>query len=248
MRDVLEAKLKEFREFTDVRPEAKRWLEDSNLWMGLYTLLCLRSVRVDRKDLVKILKGQILENINIELYGFCHRFRSVYREMISFVEMQADLDGKLLDRWYSNIFQPGEGELHRRDNAVVYDIGFIPCHFREINERMGDLFRKARGARDAAHSSAVTHFGLVEIYPYGKNSVSMALIAGMYMLMQGGIPVASYPLSEDEYSKLMSGCINGRDTEPFFDMHYRSLVNRLETVLRVYESAGEAQIHEEEGI
>lgn len=248
MRDVLKAKLNEFRAFTDTRPEAKLWLEDSNLWMGLYTVLCLRSVRVDRKDLVQILKGQILEDINIELYGFCHRFRAVYREMISSIEMQADLDIKILDGWYSQIFQPGDGVLHRQDNGVVYDIGFIPCHFKDINNQMADLFRRARGARDAAHKSALTHLGLVEIYPYGKDSVSMALVAGMYTLMQGGIPVPSYPLSEDEYIKLISESINGHNSDPFMDMHYRSLVNRLETVIRVYERAEEAQIQEEDRI
>jgi hypothetical protein len=37
----------------------------------------------------------------------------------------------------------------------------------------------------------------------------------------------------------MSSCINEGNEEPFLNMHYRSLVNRLETVLQVWREAAE---------
>ena len=59
-------------------------------------------------------------------------------------------------------------------------------------------------------------------------------------LLQAGIPLPSYPVSEDEYRRLMASCINEGDEEPFCNMHYRSLINRLETVIRVYREAAES--------
>ena len=44
MKELLNEKLKAYRELGPVLPEARKWLEDSNLWMLLYTVLCQRGV------------------------------------------------------------------------------------------------------------------------------------------------------------------------------------------------------------
>ncbi|MBR5982068.1 MAG: hypothetical protein IK035_08645 [Firmicutes bacterium] len=238
MKDLLNEKLKIYRSLDPVLPEARKWLEDSNLWMLLYTVLCQRGVRIEKKTLVEILSGQILENVHIDLYGFCFRLRDVYKDMISAVEMQATLNTKMLDGWYQDLLEP-DGPVHRRDNAVVYDIGFIPCHFSEITERMDRLFKSMAGIEDGALKAAELQMGIINIYAYGQESITMALLAAAYALLEAGIPLASYPVSEDEYRRLISACINEGDEEPFCSMHYRSLVNRLETVIQVYQEAAQ---------
>ena len=239
MKDLLNEKLKIYRSLDPVLPEARKWLEDSNLWMLLYTVLCQRGVRIEKKTLVEILSGQILENVHIDLYGFCFRLRDVYRDMISAVEMQATLNTRMLDGWYQDLLEP-DGPVHRRDNAVVYDIGFIPCHFSEITERMDRLFKSMAGIEDGALKAAELQMGIINIYAYGQESITMALLAAAYALLEAGIPLASYPVSEDEYRRLISACINEGDEEPFCSMHYRSLVNRLETVIQVYQEAAQS--------
>ena len=238
MKDLLNEKLKIYRSLDPVLPEARKWLEESNLWMLLYTVLCQRGVRIEKKTLVEILSGQILENVHIDLYGFCFRLRDVYKDMISAVEMQATLNTKMLDGWYQDLLEP-DGPVHRRDNAVVYDIGFIPCHFSEITERMDRLFKSMAGIEDGALRAAELQMGIINIYAYGQESITMALLAAAYALLEAGIPLASYPVSEDEYRRLISACINEGDEEPFCSMHYRSLINRLETVIQVYQEAAQ---------
>ena len=49
MKDLLNEKLKAYRSLGPVLPEARKWLEDSNLWMLLYTVLCQRGVRIEKK-------------------------------------------------------------------------------------------------------------------------------------------------------------------------------------------------------
>ena len=239
MKDLLNEKLKIYRSLDPVLPEARKWLEDSNLWMLLYTVLCQRGVRIEKKTLVEILSGQILENVHIDLYGFCFRLRDVYKDMISAVEMQATLNTRMLDGWYQDLLEP-DGPVHRRDNAVVYDIGFIPCHFSEITERMDRLFKSMAGIKDGALRAAELQMGIINIYAYGQESITMALLAAAYALLEAGIPLASYPVSEDEYRRLISACINEGDEEPFCSMHYRSLINRLETVIQVYQEAAQS--------
>ncbi|MBR5641329.1 MAG: hypothetical protein IKW92_04310 [Firmicutes bacterium] len=238
MKDLFQEKFKEYRTLGPVVPEARKWLEDSNLWMLLYTVLCQRGVRIEKKTLVNILSGQILENVNIDLYGFCFRLRDVYRDMISCVEMQATLNTRMLDGWYQDLLEP-DGPVHRKDNAVVYDIGFIPCHFNEISERMDRLLKAMDTVQDGALKAAELQMGIINIYAYGQDSITMALLAAAYALLEAGIPLPSYPVSEDEYRRLMSSCINDGNEEPFCSMHYRSLVNRLETVIQVYREAEE---------
>lgn len=239
MKDLLNEKIKVYRSFGPVLTEARKWLEESNLWMLLYTVLCQRGVRVEKKTLVEILAGRILEDVNIDLYGFCFRLRDIYKEMVSAVEMQASLNTKMLDAWYVELLDP-QGPVHRRDNAVVYDIGFIPCHYSEISERMDRLFKSMAGVTDGALKAAELQMGIINIYAYGPDSVTMALLAAAYALLEAGIPLASYPVSEDEYRHLMASCINDGNEEPFCSMHYRSLVNRLETVIQVYTEALQA--------
>ena len=243
MKDLLNEKLKIYRDFGPVLPEARKWLEDSNLWMLLYTVLCQRGVRIEKKTLVEILAGHIFEDVHIDLYGFCFRLRDVYKEMVSAVEMQATLNTKLLDGWYQDLFEP-DGPVHRKNNAVVYDIGFIPCHFNEINERMDRLFRSMAGVADGALKAAELQMGIINIYAYGPDTVTMALLAAAYALLEAGIPLASYPVSEDEYRRLIAACINDGDEEPFCSMHERSLINRLETVIQVYREAEQSAASE----
>lgn len=238
MKDLLNEKLKAYRSLGPVLPEARKWLEDSNLWMLLYTVLCQRGVRIEKKTLVDILAGRIMEDVHIDLYGFCFRLRDVYKDMISAVEMQATLNTKMLDEWYQDLLEP-DGPVHRKDNAVVYDIGFIPCHFNEIDQRMDRLFKSMASVTDGALRAAELQMGIINIYAYGADSITMALLAAAYALLEAGIPLASYPVSEDEYRRLMSACINDGNEEPFLNMHYRSLVNRLETVLQVWREAAE---------
>ena len=75
MKDLLDEKLKAYRAIGPVLPEARKWLEESNLWMLLYTVLCQRGVRIEKKMLVDILAGRIMEDVHIDLYGFCFRLR-----------------------------------------------------------------------------------------------------------------------------------------------------------------------------
>ena len=238
MKDLLNEKLKVYQSLGPVVPEARKWLEDSNLWMLLYTVLCQRGVRIEKQTLVDILSGRIMEDVNLDLYGFCFRLRDVYKDMISAVEMQATLNTKMLDGWYVDLLEP-DGPVHRKDNAVVYDIGFIPCHFSEISERMDHLFRAMDTVKDGALKAAELQMGIINIYAYGQETITMALLAAAYALLEAGIPLAAYPVNEDEYRRLMSSCINDGNEEPFCSMHYRSLVNRLETVIQVWREAGE---------
>ena len=240
MKDLLNAKIEEYQGLGPVVPEARKWLEDSNLWMLLYTVLCQRGVRIEKKTLAAMLSGQILEDVNIDLYGFCFRLRDVFKDMISAVEMQATLNTKMLDGWYQDLLEP-DGPVHRRDNAVVYDIGFIPCHFYEITERMDRLFKAMSGVTDGALRAAELQMGIINIYAYGQDTITMALLAAAYALLEANIPLPSYPVSEDEYRRLISACINDGNEEPFCSMHYRSLINRLETVIQVYREASETE-------
>ena len=125
--------------------------------------------------------------------------------------------------------------LQRGKDENGFYQNYIYLVVRRRSEYMWEEYLKSLGYVNLENPS------VINIYAYGQDSVTMALLASAYALLQAGIPLPSYPVSEDEYRRLMSACINDGDEAPFCNMHYRSLVNRLETVIQVYREALENQ-------
>lgn len=96
---------------------------------------------LEKGVVVSILRGEIMENVPLELYGFVHRYRDIYKDIKSSLGMKNSLTEKLLNRYYCMLFEKKQAQ-YRENNPVVYEWGYNPPHFRDIGEQTDLLFHR----------------------------------------------------------------------------------------------------------
>lgn len=218
--------------------EFASWVDESSLWGWIFTCLSLRGTPLEKGIVVNILRGEIMENVPIELYGFVHRYRDVYKEIKSSLEMKNSFTEKLMNRYYCMLFEEKQA-YYRENNPIIYEWGYNPPHFRDIDEQINLLFHRlaTEGRKqDPLTRAALIHLNILEIYPYGPESVTMAGVAMLYILMESGLPIPHLFVSEQEYNLQVSQYLNSGEDAPFRKMVGRSIINRLDVLLQVSES------------
>jgi len=227
MNEALETKLNEYLTSKFENTEFRTWLRDSDLWMAIYSVLRIRGIEMDKRELVEILDGKIMENVPLDLYGFVHSFKDLYKEMQASIGMQESLNEKNLNRFASILF---ELDSYRSDNPIIYKWAYIAPHFTGISASLQELLRSCERITNPIAKAIAVHDGIAMVYPYGDYSAAMAMVCMYYVLMQGGIPLPSITVDDEDYNKLMSLYFD-KGIKDIDDMFERSLLNRLESVL-----------------
>jgi hypothetical protein len=200
-----------------------------------------RGTPLEKGQIVDILKGEIMEDIPLEHYGFLHRYREVYRDIRNYLEMKTSLTTELLNRFYSIIFR--KDAAFRTNNPVVYEWSYNPPHFREVPEQMDLLFRQAaqkRRTTDPLTRAAQMHLEILEVYPYGEDTVTMAGVGLLYALLENGLPAGYLFASEQEYNQQITAYLKNGNSEVFREMLGRSIINRLDVLIQVSRAAEES--------
>jgi len=227
MNEALETKLNEYLASKFENPEFRTWLRDSDLWMAIYSVLRIRGTEMDKRELVEILGGKLMENVPLDLYGFVHSFKDLYKEMQACIGMQESLNEKNLNRFANILF---ELDSYRSDNPIIYKWAYIAPHFTVISNSLQELFRSCDKIANPVLKAIAIHDGIATVYPYGEYSSAIAMICMYYVLMQNGIPLPSITVDDEDYNKLMSLYFD-KGIKDIDDMFERSLLNRLESVL-----------------
>jgi hypothetical protein len=87
----------------------------------------------------------------------------------------------------------------------------------------------------------MVHLDFLKIYPFGEESIIMAGLLMMYVMMSYGCPLPSLTAGERDYTMLVYKYIHDGDPEPFISMVERSTLNRLEAVISLCRQAREAR-------
>lgn len=235
----IEEKLNVLNRKKPFRKEFSLWIDESSLWGWVFTCLKLRGTPVEKGDVVNILRGEIMEQVPLEIYYFVHRYSDVYKDIKSSLEMKNSLSVKLLNRYYCMLFEK-EQAAYRQKNPVVYEWKHNPPHFLDIENQLDLFFRNFavdRKKQDPLTSAAMMHLRILEIYPYGEDSVTMAGVALLYLLMEMELPIPHLFVSEQEYNTQISTYLKSGDISLFKEMLGRSILNRLNVLLQVSEAA-----------
>lgn len=227
MNDTLEAKLKTFNENYFENKEYRAWLNNSNLWLSLYTCLRLRGVEMDKRELVDMLNGGIVQDLSINTYNFIHNFKAMFKDIQASVQMKDDLNEKLLLRFCNILFEEAE---YRKTNPIIYKWGYIPPHFTEVSEKIVTTFKKARTISNPVSKAYFMHQAICTVYPFSEDTSIVACIAMYYELLKAGIPLPSFTVDNEDYDKLMLEYFE-HGSKDFKTMFENSLLNRLDSVL-----------------
>ena len=227
-------------------PELSEWIEQSDLWCGLYSIFRISGQRVSKDSVVAMAAGELRGDVPLSSYAFVKSYKDVYSDMSICLAMGAVPDLKLVNRWAGMITgrddqTPGEG-LYRLNNPVVYEWELIPVHFRTIREELEKLFRIAASIRDPEDpldKAAYVHLELNKLYPYGEDTAAVSAAVLMYYLRQLGLPVPELSANDVEYNQMVTDYVVNSNREPFTDMLGRSVYNRLESVLTIARQAAD---------
>ncbi len=243
MEELILSKLDEYKRLKGSDPQLSAWIRDSNLWYWLYSALRLYGKPLDKHQILSILAGELQENVALDTYSFIHGYSAVYKDMVNCLEMQANPDLKILSRWYCTIFSTDEAQF-RRTNPVVYQWDFVPPHFLDVRKLTDSLLKNSYKSRDEGYfleNACMVHLDFLKIYPFGEESIIMAGLLMMYVMMSYGCPLPSLTAGERDYTMLVYKYIHDGDPEPFISMVERSTLNRLEAVISLCRQAREAR-------
>jgi len=240
MQELIDRKIKEMRDLGVVNREFRIWLEQSDLWYWLYSSLRIMGEPVEKRVIVDILDGKIVEDAPIDVYNFITGYSAVYKDMKSCAEMESSADVKLLRRWGRMLL--GKDIEFRTENPVVYEWNHIPPFHDKIASETDGLLRRAVQDRRRMPSlkwMALLHLELCRLYPFGKDTPVVAGLLLAYCLIREGYPLPSLTVADIEYNKMIDAYVNKGEYEAFEGMLERSVLNRAEAVLQLNRRAAE---------
>lgn len=244
MQEIIDEKRKELKKIGVVNLEFRVWLEKSDLWYWIYSVLTLDGIRLERGKIVDILDGKIVEDAPIEIYNFILGYHEVYKDMRSCSEMNLDADPKLLFRWAEELL--GRPVSYRRGSPVIYEWNHIPPIAADSEKEMTSLLRSLAMQYRTDKSlrlMALAHLEVLRLYGYDKDTVTVACLLLAYLLLREGYPLPGLSLSDIEYNQLIDAYVNRGDSEGFVTMLERSVLNRLDSVLQLSRQA--AELHDQ---
>ena len=227
MNEVLKLKLNEYKNSYFENKEFKAWLRESDLWMAEYTCLRIQGIEMDKKELVDVVEGKLMTDIPLDIYGFVHKLRDVYKEMKAHLGMLESMSEPLFNKFYEMLI---EGDGYRKDNPVIYKWGYIAPHFNDVRGDLSMLFKQLEKVEDPIRRALDAHTGVLTIYPYDKGTEIMACLAMFYELMRSNVPLPSFSVDDIDYNKLVAAYLKDGSAD-LEDMIIRSLINRIDSVM-----------------
>jgi len=229
MRELIKTKFIEYRVNFPQDQEFKACLLRSNLGGWLYSMFLVQDQKVLKDHIADLLDGKLIDDVPLSCYGFVASYKEIVADMQEEILMQTDPSLKLFKRWAGMM---GLSE-YRQSNPVVYELGFIPCHFRTIDEELEIAFKKFGAEKEnRLNASFILCLDIIKVYPYDEETIDMALLVLMYCLLLLGYPVPELYIGQEEFNKLITPYLSdGKDPTEFITMIERSLYNRLDALV-----------------
>ena len=240
MQEIIDGKLKELKELGAVSRDLKTWVDQSNLWYWIYSLFELEGTPVERKIIVDIVDGKIVENAPLDVYRLILNFKDVYSDMRSCAEMDQDADPKILLRWAEMLLE--KDVIFRKGSPVIYEWNHIPPVAAESEGETTRLLREyARRRRSGItiRDMGIEYMEILRLYAFDRDTVRVAGLVLMYNLLREGYPLPGLFLSDTEFNKMIDEYVNNADENSFVNLLERSVLNRLDSVLQLSKQAAE---------
>ncbi|MBQ9912378.1 MAG: Fic family protein [Firmicutes bacterium] len=244
---LIREKLKELKENFPQNPEFRSWMQQSDQWSWVYSILRIRGEKVHKTAVVNMIQGSISEDLTLSAYILADHFRTVYQDMIGYIGMSTDLEQKMVLRWAKMILDldPSvpDSSVFRQNRNVIYEWDLIPEPEEKVPELFSQLLKEYKLAgfdeEDPLKRAVKLHLEINRLYPFGEDTTFMSMIVLMFSLLELGYPLPQLSFDDREYNRMMADYIGNGDPEPFQDILERSIYNRLEAVVSLARQANE---------
>lgn len=233
MERLIREKAEQLKHEMPANPEFYTWMQNSDLWGFVYSLLKISGEKVHKTAVVNMVEGKIDENLSLSSYTLVQNWKAVFSDIMEYNSMQSSLDRSMITKW-AGMLLGGDGATHYRNSAcAVYEWEHIPPAETRIPAEIDAAvkeYNQSRDLLDPVSRMSKLHLKLNGIYAFGDDSVCVSMAVLVFCLKENGLPVPQLPLSDRDYNKLMADCIASGDISDFKNMLERSIYNRLEEI------------------
>jgi len=243
----IEKKLKELRQIFPSDPEFRTWMQQSDQWSWIYSILKIQGEKVHKTAVAKMVQGSLSEDLTLHSYTLAAHFRTAYQDMVSYISMSTDLELKMVCRWAKMLLDIDQSEpddsIFRKNCNVVYEWDLIPVEEDRVPEIFTELIRRYKlsgyDSKDPLKRAVELHLDMNKLYPFGEDTTLVSMTVLMFSLLELGYPLPQLSVDDREYNKMMTAYLETGDTAPFKDMLERSIYNRVEAVVSLAKQAAE---------
>ena len=248
MTELINQKLKELKDIFPSNPEFRSWMQQSDLWSWIYSILRIRGEKVHKTAVVKMIQGDLSDEIPLYAYALADRFRNVYQDMTAYISMSTDLELRMVCRWAKMLLgmdlSVPDSEVFRKNCNVVYEWELIPEPEDRVPEDFAAILKRYKLAglsADPLARAAELHLEMNRLYPFGDETTLFSMAVLMFSLLELGYPLPQLSVADREYNMLMADYVEKRDPRPFKEMLERSVYNRLDAVVTLARQAAETE-------
>ena len=247
MIELIEGKLKELRDDFPSNPEFRTWMQQSDQWSWIYSILRIRGEKVHKTAVAKMIQGSLSEEISLHSYAMADNFRNVYQDMVSYISMSTDLELKMVCRWTKMLLRMDQSvpdnDIFRKNRNVVYEWDLIPEPEENVPGRFTELIKEYKLAgidkKDPLKRAVKLHMEINRLYPFGEETTLISMSVLMFSLLELGYPLPQLSLDDREYNKIMAEYIENGSTDTFKDVLEKSIYNRLDAAVNLAKQAVE---------
>ena len=243
MIDLINQKLKELKDNFPSNPEFRTWMQQSDQWNWIYSILKIKGEKVHKTAVVKMIQGSLSDEITLAAYTLADHFRTVYKDMVAYIGMSSDLDLKMVIKWAEMLLEKPEDEIFKGSRAAVYEWDLIPENTDDIKESLTKLIKEYKLAgyneKDPLERAVRLHLEINKLYPFGDDTTLISMAVLMFSLLELGYPLPLLSLDDREYNTLMTDYVAKGDTSVFKEILKRSIYNRLDAAVSLANQASE---------
>ena len=162
-----------------------------------------------KEGVIRILEGEILEEITVFEHRLCEAHRNLLAKFEDKIDMEMDIDSAVLNE-FSAIISGSDAPRFRDGSPLLYHLGFVPCNFERIPSELAETlaFVKRNESDDFCLKAAMIHNKIIKVYPYAEGLSELAARGAMqYTLVKEGFFTVDIGISESEYNRLTADSV-----------------------------------------
>lgn len=159
----------------------------------------------------EILDGALQKDVTVGDYMFIQNAIKLVQAAYNNLEMGNSVDRTLLIAAYRILSEKPTGGF-RNNNPVVYSFNHVPPHCSDIDEKIGNSFRRIYGgsmADDVIAKAMYMHNSIIDIWPFDEYNGELAVFAMNYYLMEQGLMPIDMPIGRQDYQDLVAASLKG---------------------------------------
>ena len=247
MTELINKKLAELKSIFPQNPEFRSWMQQSDQWSWVYSILRIRGEKVHKTSVVNMIQGSLNEDLTLSAYVLADHFKTVYHDMIGYIGMSTELEPKMVFRWAKMILDLDQSEpdeaVFRTNRTVVYEWDLIPEPEESVEEKFKALMKEYKTSvldkDDPLRNAVWLHMEMNRLYPFGDNTTFISMVVLMFSLLELGYPLPQLSLDDREYNGIMAEYIENGNIDKFKDILEKSIYNRLDAVVSLAHQANE---------